>query len=54
MDDALFFIVIVLIVAFIIKTISDNKTKRLLIEKGAIDESLKSFLSDKYRESVNS
>ena len=41
-------IIFFVVTAYIIKVISDNGTKKRLIEKGMIDENLKYFYADKY------
>ena len=40
--------------AVIIKILSDNKTKRMLIEKGMIDENVKYLYADRYDYNVPS
>ena len=47
-------IVMVLVVPIIIKMLSDNKTRRKLIEKGLVDEKVKYLFMDKPREYVSS
>jgi hypothetical protein len=47
-------IVMFLVVPFIIKMLSDNKTRRKLIEKGLVDEKIKYLFMDKPKEYVSS
>ena len=47
-------IVMFLIVPVIIKMLSDNKTRRKLIEKGLVDEKIKYLFMDKPKDYVNS
>jgi len=47
-------IVMFLVVPVIIKMLSDNKTRRKLIEKGLVDEKVKYLFMDKPKEYVSS
>ena len=45
-------IVFFIIIAVIIKILSDSKTKRILIEKGMLDENVKYLYADRYDSNV--
>jgi hypothetical protein len=47
-------IVMVMVVPFIVKMLSDNRTRRKLIEKGLVDEKVKYLFMDKPKEYVSS
>lgn len=47
-------LVMFLVVPFIVKMLSDNRTRRKLIEKGLVDEKVKYLFMDKPREYVSS
>jgi len=47
-------IVFFIVIAVIIKMLSDNKTKRILIEKGMLDENVKYLYADRYDSNVPS
>lgn len=47
-------IVMLLVVPFIVKMLSDNRTRRKLIEKGLVDEKVKYLFMDKPKEYVSS
>jgi hypothetical protein len=47
-------IVMMVVIPFIVKMLSDNRTRRKLIEKGLVDEKVKYLFMDKPKEYVSS
>lgn len=52
--DSFIPITLFLVIAYIIKVVSDNRTRRVLIEKGEINENLKYLYADKLAYAVPS